>query len=461
MDVRKAFRQTTGADRILSTSRKTFFTFLNKSFLSIISLLNSILLARFLLPGDRGWFQATQTYATFGTTLIGGYTGYYAYALSKDPEEAQPTVQMGNLFVFGVSLVTLGIAFALKSVLGSALSMMWWWAILCLPVGFVYNYGTKILQGINQIGWLNRANNAQPILWFAFTIGLYSEKYRLNELQRVHLAYALWVFSFALAAALTMLVSYGLLRNRKTIAWSFHPAKWRGTMRYGGWLSLSNAVNTLNYRVDFWFVQWLTTPTILSVYGIAVTASEVLVNISTSIGSVVFQRMTGGQRDDAIALTEAATRQTVLSSLLISVVMYIFFPALILLAYPRTYAGAVLPFCILLPGLIARSAGNLIIQYATNQLANPKVSIWMNGVSVLINAAACLIFVPILKGVGGAIASTVSYTISYAIYIGWFARVNQVSPGGLLWLRRSDWAPYGLLWRRVWRLTRLSRTPGP
>lgn len=438
-----------------STSRSTVFTFLNKSFLSLVSLVNSILLGWFFVrPADRGLFQETQTYSTTGTTIIGGYTGYYAFALSKKPEDSVKTVQMGNLFVFGISIVTLALAVILRPYVFSHIPSMWWWAVICLPVSFVYNYGTKILQGINQIGWLNRANNAQPILFFVFCVGLFLSRHHLSEAKRITYTYDLWILSFLLAGIFTLWVSYALLRNRSTILWRFHPSEWLGTVQYGGWLSVSNAVNYINYRIDFWFVGWLTNAHVLSVYGIAVTASEVLVNISTSVGSVVFKRMTGGGRQDAIALTETATRQTILSSIFVSIAMYGFFPSLILLAYPKTYAGAVLPFCILLPGLIARAAGNLIIQYATNQLANPKVSIWMNGVSALINALCCFLFVPALQGTGGAIASTVSYIVSYAIYVFWFARVNEVSPAGLLILRKSDWAPYGAIIRRILRMAR-------
>lgn len=442
----------------MSTSRQTFFTFLNKGMLSVVSLVNSILLAHLLLPGDRGVFQATQTYSTTGTTVVGGYTGYYAYALSREPDESVPTVQMGNLFVFGLSLMTLGVVFALRHLVFAHIPAMWWWAAICLPVAFIYNYGTKILQGLNQISWLNRANNAQPLLFFAACVALFLMRHRLSDTSRLSLTYYLWIFSYLVAAVFTMWISYLLVRHRQSIAWRFHGKNWRGTMDYGGWLSVSNGVNYVNYRIDFWFVQWLCTPRVLSVYGIAVAASEVLVNISTSVGSVVFKRMTGGERSDAITLTEAATRQTVLSSVIVAILMYAFFPALILVAFPKVYAGAVLPFCILLPGLIARAAGNLIIQYATNQLANPKTSIWMNGVSILINALFCVMLVPTFKGVGGAIASTVSYIVSYGIYIVWFARVNQVSPAGLLRVKKSDWAPYLAVWNRLYRMARLSRT---
>ncbi|MCL6600799.1 MAG: polysaccharide biosynthesis C-terminal domain-containing protein, partial [Alicyclobacillus macrosporangiidus] len=137
-------------------------------------------------------------------------------------------------------------------------------------------------------------------------------------------------------------------------------------------------------------------------------------------------------------------------SALVAIAMFVTFPWLILFAYPG-YGAAILPFFILLPGLVVKAASNIVIQYATNALGQPKTSIWMNGVSALVNAAACLILLPTLGMVGGAIASTLSYAISFVIYIVWFGRVTGVHPSGLYRIRRTDLAPYLRMWSAVRR----------
>lgn len=435
----------------MSTARTTVLTFINKFYLSGVVFITSVIMARFLSMPDRLAFQFAGTWTGMGTTFVGGYTQYYAYALSKRPEESDDIVQMGNLFVFALSLIVLGLVFALRNVVFVHVEDKWWWAALCLPLCFIYGYGTRLLQGSNQIKWLNRANAAQPMVLFVMALALFAAQHALSEPMRLLSSYGIWIFSFAVAGFYSLAVSYRLIGKHRNWKWRFNRPTWRGTLDYGGWLSVSNAVNIANYRIDFWLVTAMVPAASASAYGVAVVASEVLVNISTAVASVVFTRMTGGSRSDAIRVTELSSRHTIISSTIVAIGMYILFPWLIWFAYGHRYVGAIIPFLILLPGLIVKAASNIVIQYATNQLGSPKTSIWMNGVSALINAICCLIFLPWLHAVGGAIASTVSYVISYVIYVWWFSRVNRVSPRGLIAIQRTDFNPYLQAVKKVMR----------
>jgi O-antigen/teichoic acid export membrane protein len=161
--------------------------------------------------------------------------------------------------------------------------------------------------------------------------------------------------------------------------------------------------------------------------------------------------MTGGSRDDAIALTEVSSRQTLISSAIVAVGMYIVFPWLIRLAYGHRYEGAVWPFFVLLPGLVCKAASNIVIQYATNSLGQPITSIWMNGVSALLNAALCVVLLPTWGVMGGAVASTASYVISFYLYGLWFAHVTG-HPASALWrVTRADITAYRRLLAALWR----------
>lgn len=436
----------------MSTSRTTLFTMIYKGVLSGLGFLSSAALAWALSKPDRVEFQFAGTIAQTGMTFVGGFTNYYAYALPKHPEDARGVVQTGNLFVGLASILVLlvaGASFAAGGFGGGA-DRPWRWALLCMPLTFIFGYGSRLLQAADEIAWLNRVNTLQPLIFLLFVGGLFALPYADRDAARLTGAYAAWIASFALAAFLTMVVTYRRLGVPGGWAWRLHPRHWRGTWQYGGWSSIAQGVNILNYRMDFWMVYHFLPAAEASVYGIAVVASEVLLNISGSIQSVMFRRMTGTDQQDAIAATELSCRHTLLSSALVAIAMFVTFPWLILFAYPG-YGAAILPFFILLPGLVVKAASNIVIQYATNALGQPKTSIWMNGVSALVNAAACLILLPTLGMVGGAIASTLSYAISFVIYIVWFGRVTGVHPSGLYRIRRTDLAPYLRMWSAVRR----------
>ncbi|MCL6516725.1 polysaccharide biosynthesis C-terminal domain-containing protein [Alicyclobacillus sp.] len=439
----------------MSTTRTTFFTMIYKGLLSGLGFVSSAALAWALSKPDRVEFQFAGTIAQTGMTFVGGFTNYYAYALPKYPEDERGVVQTGNVFVGLVSLLVLAAALtAFFTGAGKAADRPWRWALLCMPLTFIFGYGSRLLQASDEIAWLNRVNTLQPLVFLLFVGGLFALPYAARDSARLTGAYAAWVGSFALAAVLTMIIAYRRLRCARTWVWRIHPRHWRETWRYGGWSSISQVVNILNYRMDFWLVYRYLPAAEASVYGIAVVASEVLLNISGSIQSVVFRRMTGPDRRDAIAITELSCRQTLLSSALVALAMCVTFPWLILFAYPG-YGAAIVPFFILLPGLVVKAASNIVIQYATNALGQPRTSIWMNGVSALVNAAACVMFLPTLGMVGGAIASTLSYVVSFIIYIVWFSRVSGRSGASLYRIRREDLAPYRRMWdalrRRVGR----------
>lgn len=432
----------------MSVSGKAIASFIYKLLLSFISFLNGALTARYLSQkADRLDFQFAGTISNAGMTYVGGYSGYYAWALSKKPEEAEEIVQMGNLFMFVLSLFIWVVTVILLLIMGPNFHQAWLWAFLCMPFSFLFGFGSRLLQGTNEISWLNRVNMAQPTLFLIIYLPLYFDKH-LPESLRLSITYISWTATFAVAAAASMLVAYHVMPQKKVRRWKYWTTHWKEMWRYGNWLSLSNLVNIVNYRIDFWLVAAFIPANIAADYAIAVTASEVLLNISTSVQQVVFTRMSSASRSDAIALTELSTRQTFLSSVIVAVGMYIVFPWLIVFAFGTRYQGAITPFYILLPGLIIKSTSNVVLQYFQNQLGKPETTIWMNGLSAVINGILCVIFLPSLGLVGGAIASTGSYVLSYIVYVAWFARVNHVPSSGLWRIRRSDLAPYITLVRR-------------
>lgn len=427
-----------------SLSKSAFFTFIYKVALSVITFGNSVLAARYLGKADRVEFQNAGTIATTGQTFVGGFTNYYAYKLPRDPEDAEAIANMGNLAVFSLSLLFWAVVLLtlLLPIPGLHIPRMWKYALLCMPFNFLFGYGTRLLQGRNAISWLNRANVMQPVVLFIILLPLFLTSRSWAEPMRVTATYASWLVSFAITVAATLLLAYHFLGGRGALKWKFVRRHWRGTIGYGGWFSLSNLVNYVNYRIDLWLVLAFIPPGVASDYGIAVTASEVLLNISGSVASVVFTRVTGGERSDAIRLTETSARQTLVSCGIITVLMYAVFPWLIVLAYGQKYHGSVLPFCILLPGVIFKATSNILIQYATNTLGSPRTAIWMNGLSAVVNGLLCILLLPTLHLLGGALASSGSYVISYMVYVYWFGRQTG-RPTRELWpLRASDYTPY-------------------
>lgn len=445
----------------MSVSKKTtFFTFLYKGAFSALSLVNSALVARYLNRFDRGEYQYTSTYVQTGMTYVGGFSNYYSFAIPRRPEDTETVVQMGNLFIYVLSLLVWSIGLFLMMVPFPFfhLPQVILWTLLVMPFNFIFGYGSRILQGLNEIAWLNRVNMAQPVMFLLLFISLFLTRNHVPETLRLTLTYSIWLSSFLLTAVFTMFLAYKLTRRPGVLKWRYSKKDWQGTLHYGGWSSVAQLVNQVNYRVDFWLVGYFVGIELASIYGIAVTASEVLLNISGSIQSVVFTRMTGGTREDAINTTQLSVRHTFISSVIVAIGMYLVFPWLIPLAFSAKYTESIAPFLILLPGVIFRATGNILIQYATNSLGQPRISIWMNGASAAINAIFSVLLLPTLGMIGGAIASTLSYVLSYFVYVFWFARINRVSAAGLLMVHKTDLLPYFAVLKQILQRVRRRRS---
>jgi O-antigen/teichoic acid export membrane protein len=434
-----------------------------KLLLSGVLFLNGALTARYFQdPGNRYQFQSAQVNANAGMTYVGGFTGYYAYALPKRPEYTLRIVQMGNLFVALMSLFIWLIAMAVHTwVFPHTTVKPWmtslWWTAVCLPFYLIFGYASRLLQGLNEMTWLNRANMFQPLLFFVIYIPIFFDQH-LSEASRVTVTYSIWTGTFGVSAIAALVIAYRFLGLPGIWQWRFSREHWQGTIGYGGLLSISNLVNYVNLRLDFWLIAILGVSSRLNAqYGVAITASEVLLNISQSVAQVVFTRMVGGSREDAIHITEVSSRQTMLSSGIVAIGMFVTFPFIMYVAFGARYAGSIVPFLILLPGLVMRAAGNIIIQYFQNQLGNVRATISMNAVTVIFKGVFCLALVPWMGIVGAAIASSVAYFLSYLVYVWQFARVNHVSATGLVVIRKSDFTPYfDLVRKATHRITRRS-----
>ncbi|MDP9729723.1 lipopolysaccharide biosynthesis protein [Alicyclobacillus tolerans] len=433
----------------MNNRKATFFSFIYRGLSSAISFLTIIATGRFLGVADRGQLQFSQVLLNGSQNFLGGYTNWYGYALPKRGEDTENIIQTGNLILCVASIFIWIVLTPLTwwLVTHHILLEAWGWMVICMPLAFLFNYATRILNALHDITWLNRSNLAQPLVFLLVYLVLLAI-HPGREADRLFYSYCIWSASWVFAVILSLTAAYHRVAQRvgswkKALGIGFSKVEWRGTVSYGSWSSISNIVHYFNYRVDYFYVLSTLGKTIFSIYGTAVGAAEVLNTLSQSIVSVVFARMTGAAHDDAISVTTKASRQSLITSTGFAFIIALAFPFLfMLLGHHGAYLKAILPFWILLPGLIFKAASNILLQYATNSLGQPKTAIWMNGLAVIINLACCVPLVHFFGMVGAALASTCAYFFGFVAYCFWFARVTGTSQRALWQLRKEDFIPY-------------------
>ncbi|GLV14885.1 polysaccharide biosynthesis protein [Alicyclobacillus hesperidum] len=424
----------------MSERKLTLYSFVYRGASSALTFLNSAIAARYLPTASRGEFQLSTTIATLGQSFSGGYTNYFSYALPRRPDDKARIVQMGNLVMYAFS-VLVWIAAALVAWLCHP-SLTVTFALFGMPLTFLFGYSSKLLNSLGEISWLNRANIAQAVVFLVCYLVFIGFQPHLKDSLRLLWTFRIWLLSWIVCVVMTLFVAYRALGFRDVLKWRWSSVEWRGLYSYGTASSLAIVTGYVNYRTDFWMLLTTHSATIISIYGVAVAAAEILNTLTQTISTMVFHRVTAATTDDAGAITERAARQTLITSTLGAIVLAVGMPVLVAIYSWSKYGHAIGPFYVLLPGLVLKATANVISQYFTNAQGKPLTLMWVNLCVIGANALICLGLIPLLGMYGASIASTISYIFELALYVSWYHRTAKRDSRALWQLRREDFAPY-------------------
>ncbi|MCL6489180.1 MAG: polysaccharide biosynthesis protein [Alicyclobacillus mali] len=432
----------------------TLYSFAYRGLSSFLTFANSAIAARYLPTASRGEFQLSTTVATLGQSFSGGYTNYFSYALPRRPHDKAQIVQMGNFVMYLFSIAVWLCALAAIWIWHPPLSIAY--AMVGIPFTFLFGYGSKLLNSLGEISWLNRVNIAQAVAFLALYLAFIASHWHMAPEPRLLWTFRIWLISWAVCVALTLAVTYQKLGFGETLKCRFHRTEWRGLYRYGTASSLAIVTGYVNYRTDFWMLALMHSATTLSIYGVAVAAAEILNTLTQTIATMVFHRVTAASVDDAGAITESASRQTLVTSTFAACALALGMPLIVLVYSWHKYGGSLGPFYVLLPGLVLKATANVIAQYFTNALGRPTALTWVNLAVIAANGLMCLGLIPLAGMYGASIASTLSYVLELALYITWYRRASGRDSKALWRVTRGDLAPYLDLVHKV--RARLART---
>ncbi|MFB5191750.1 polysaccharide biosynthesis C-terminal domain-containing protein [Alicyclobacillus fastidiosus] len=427
--------------------RKTLFlTFLFRGLSAILTFATSAITARYLIfTGDRGDFQTSTTYATSGQRFAGGYSNYFSMSLPRRPDEGTQIVQMGNFMMFLFSIVVWLIAGAVIWFGHPSTIVMF--SLIGMPLTFLFGYASRLLNALHAIFELNIANVLQAVSFLVIYVVFILFNRHLGEHHRLLWTYRIWLASWALAVMATMFAVYRHLNWGESLKWKWHRSEWKQFVNFGTWSSLALLLGYVNLRTDFWMIGWVlpyddATRRMVSVYGIAVSAAEILITLSQSIGTVVFRKMSASSGDEAGMVTESASRQTLITSFVTACGLAVAMPLLVVVYGVHKYGGAVGPFYVLLPGLILKTVSTLISQYFTNSKGKPVTLVVISIFMIAFNAAVCAVLIPRFGMYGASISSTAAYFVELATYIYWYSRISGRSGRNLWLVQKGDFRPY-------------------
>ncbi len=242
-----------------------------------------------------------------------------------------------------------------------------------------------------------------------------------------------------------LIVALGVVFSAWRGAWVQRPTAgvFSGQWRFIAVIGLTNLVSLLNYKADLFLVEHFLGLSATGVYSIAVAVAELLWLVSSAVTTAAYARIGQPDRDAAVSLTLRAMHASVWMLLAISPLLWLAAAWLVPALFGPAYREAVPVLALLLPGVVLYGAASALSAWFTNHAGQPQVPALLVGGSLLINLLVSWWASPRWGLYGGALATTLSYSITMAVAALCFARAAQVPLGRVLMPR---WSDLSMLW---------------
>jgi O-antigen/teichoic acid export membrane protein len=210
----------------------------------------------------------------------------------------------------------------------------------------------------------------------------------------------------------------------------------------------ANVLNFVTHRVDVFFVQAQHGAREVGVYALAVSLAQFLLLASGAFAQPLLPNL-AAQTDPTEAGRIAAriTRLYLVIALLGAVAVAAVMTWALPLIFGRAFEASVVPLLVLLPGVIAFGATNILISYFFGQ-GHTGFNLVLALAGLAVTLAGNLTLTPRYGALGAAVTSTLAYAAAGILAVMGLARFSRVSALGALCPRSADFRELaGLLWR--------------
>ncbi len=226
----------------------------------------------------------------------------------------------------------------------------------------------------------------------------------------------------------------------KTI--SFDRELFGRSVRFGVPIALATFAAYLALRLDQGIQSYLVDEWQLGLYAVAASLAEQVKILPYSISSAFLPRLANelGSRRQQVPMV---FRMTVVISFIAMAGVGIAGIPVILFLYGREFAGSILPFLSLLPGVVAMGGASILSGDLLTR--NKPIYVFMVSFSALAASAVLnLLLVPVLGILGSAIAGTATYLLSLTLWVIFYRRESQAKLAELVPVREDVVRIYSL-----------------
>jgi O-antigen/teichoic acid export membrane protein len=204
------------------------------------------------------------------------------------------------------------------------------------------------------------------------------------------------------------------------IAWLISKHVWRQARpgwkasgqlyRFGLTILLGNIMLTYAFRIDVFLVNGMLSTAALGIYSVAVAFAELVLMCPGALGIALFAHLPGVNHQEQLRILGKASRLTLATSAIAGLSILAISHPLVTLLMGRRFEAAVVPLCVLVPGLVAMSVNYVFTNYfaAKNQsLLNAACF----AIGAAVDVGADLWLIPRMGVTGAAVGSTIAYIV--------------------------------------------------
>ena len=206
--------------------------------------------------------------------------------------------------------------------------------------------------------------------------------------------------------------------------------------KYGFFPMIALLLSTMNYRVDTIMMKHMDciTTSQLGVYSIGIALANKVLLIPDAVKTILLAKLSRDKGPEEVAM---ATRCCLPVALFTCFGIIVLGRPFINFIYGGAYAGAYEVTVTTMMGTVAIIYYQMIATY-NNVNRMQKINIVLLSAAVVANVVMNYFLLPVLNIVGGAIASTISYTLCAVLFISYFKKKTNVRVADMFIINRHD-----------------------
>lgn len=415
-----------------STAFDILTTFMSKFFYLGASFIISILLARLLGAEGKGIITGIFVIPNMMISLADlGVRQASAYYIGQKKYTIQGVLSSSLFLWLITSIISMSVVlvyYLVPSTTDYSIPLIII-ALMYVPAKILVSYFNGILQGQQKFGNINMKYVIEFIFRFAFVILL------------------VWVFDLGVVGAVfatfitnvaVLLYSASIIRQTAKLELRYIKGVPQDIFKKGIVFAIGVFVLQLNYKIDIVFLENMVNAHDLGIYSVGVTLAELIWQVPTAIGVVLFARSANSKTDrEANERSALLLRISWVPIIIGSILFWVGAPFIVPLLYGEDFFQSAEVIRILLPGIVMMVLFKILNVNLAGR-GQPLFAMKIYLVTLAINIVMNLILIPIYGISGAAFSSTVSYIVGALIFSIAYHRYSGIPYKDLFIMNKKD-----------------------